>query len=75
MNKHTTPHPAPVSPLFAPVCLLPRFARFIVREMPEGFIVFDTIFAQQSGPAHRTAQSATATAAMWADVAKRKAVA
>ena len=74
MNKRITP-PAPVSPLFAHICLLPRFARFIVREMPEGFIVFDRLFGQQSGPAHHTAKSATAAAAVLGGVAKRKQVA
>ena len=70
MNKRITP-PAPVSPLFAPVCMLPRFARFIVREMPEGFIVFDCLFGRQSGPTHRTSTAA----AVWGDFAQRKQVA
>ena len=67
--------PAPVSPLFAPVCLLPRFARFLVREAPEGYIVFDCIFGQQSGPAHRDRNAAEHAADVWRARANSKAVA
>ena len=75
MKQPQRPAPAPVTPLFAPVCLLPRFARFIVRETGEGYIVFDCLFGQMVGNPHDNSEAAEEAAATWGDFAQRKAAA
>ena len=62
MNKRIAP-PAPVSPLFAPMCLLPRIPRVAVLGTPGvGYRVMDTLFGQVVGDVHRTVDAADTAA-------------
>ena len=75
MNKRIPP-PAPVTPLFAPMCSVqPRFSRFVVLPTPDGqHVVTDTLFGLQVGNAHATSAAAEQAAQSWRSFAKQKAV-